>query len=342
MLTNWKSKLTAIQNGTLLRANVAFVGDSTTVGYGSVPTINQEKLYSYPFDLTNYFLYEKGVNACQNNCFGGSNDTPYPATNYPLQTVDDRVTGGGWLPAGNFSLGGSMLWASSTSELIFSPIGPFDTVDVWYVDGMGGTATVNGTPIVANGPVATIKKATIPVSGSTVSFNWESGNFLLIGWDVYPSTIPTVHLWNMGCGGSKSTDWSANAHGYDPLPALQYLAPDLTIINLGINDRDLPNPIDTYQTCMQSIIAAAKASGDVLLLTPMASSSATCPLATQAAYNNVLHALAASNSIDLLDIASIWPWLLANSLGRMFDGAHGNQYGYAAVADQIYAVIGNP
>ncbi len=57
MLTNWKSKLTAIQNGTLLRANIAFVGDSTTVGYGSVPTVNQEKLYSYPFDLMNYFIY---------------------------------------------------------------------------------------------------------------------------------------------------------------------------------------------------------------------------------------------------------------------------------------------
>jgi hypothetical protein len=134
------------------------------------------------------------------------------------------------------SLGGSMIFVTG-GTLTFAPNGAFDTVDVYYVDGLGGTISVGNTEIQANGATFSVKKASIPILGSTIAFSWVKGNFEVIGWDVYKSSVSTIHLLNFGCGSSTSVDWASTANVYDPLNTLPALGLDLVICMLGINDR---------------------------------------------------------------------------------------------------------
>src|SRR5260370_307952 len=101
-------------------------------------------------------------------------------------------------------------------------------------------------------------------------------NFL--GFDAYLSTTPKIHLLNLGCGSAFASYLAANVNSYDPIPWYKFIAPDLTIISLGIDDWIDSTGTINYSAGLQTIITACRLSGDVILMTPFPSAASQAPL----------------------------------------------------------------
>lgn len=87
---------------------------------------------------------------------------------------------------------------------------------------------------------------------------------------------------------------------------------------------------------MQSIITAAKASGDVILVTDAPAAASEAPLAQQQEYVNALSSLAQSNNVNLVNLYQLWgSYTQANANGWMANTVHPNATGYAQIAADV-------
>ena len=323
-------------------ARILCIGDSTTNGYLSNGTTGDLKTYSWPGHLS-AMLNASGVNAHFSSFLGSGNGQN--------ATFDPRIgKGTGWLTGLSASMGGLFYYGNSSTSgsLSFTPSVNVDTFNFWYVtfsgygtfshDVDGGTATsINSAG--ATGAVLGGTRSTT-LGAHTFNFKWVSGgNVVPIGVEAYDSTKSWVSVMNAGVHGYKSSDWSAQNPNYGYAAALTTMAPDLTIVGLGINDWQNGVSLSSFVANMQAIITNAKAVGDCALITPNPTNNVISE-ATQAGYVQALYSLAAANNVPIIDVFGRFSgFATANTTGLMGDTVHPNGIGYADIARAVMKVI---
>lgn len=225
-----------------------------------------------------------------------------------------------------------------------------DTVDIYYVRNSGlGTFTVN---VNGGSTLATVSTAGAGPSlvKTTVSFTATAnptinligptagGGLNIAAFNAYLSTAKTLQIANFGFGGFATTNFLSN-NTYNIGNWYANYSPDLSIVDLGINDAGTSVTPATFQSNMQTIITNGLTSGDMMLKSPAPSQNA--PNSTgELTYIPVLNALSTSNSIPFLDGFTRWQsWTIANALGLFADSLHPSALGYSDIAEAVFNML---
>lgn len=345
-LPKWRAALLRAKKGGGF-AKIACVGDSITWGVSAgSDAITNAKANSWP-SLLAQMLTLRGVPASSQSFLGQST----LSSTAQVSQSDPRLT----VPASwrllEFSIGGALLASGTASAPIaFTPTTKVDTFDVYYVNNATlGTLSAqidNGNAFIVNtgsaGPIGKLTLTAVSAGTHTLHLNWQSGGVVfVIGADAYNSKLDKVHIWNLGVSGSTAANWVSNlgAGNYAALNALQTLAPDLTIISLGANEWLNNVSPATYVANMQTIIDAARATGDVILVAepPSRPMGSATPEAQFAIYQAVQR-LALVNHLPLVDIRSRW-MSEAKAVTYYGDAIHPNRKGYDDMATIISKAV---
>ncbi|MHB8285785.1 MAG: SGNH/GDSL hydrolase family protein [Caulobacteraceae bacterium] len=361
-LLKWRRAL-ARQKAALGQAKLAIVGDSTTAGAYSGPTGNSLRSGAWPTILA-ADLVAAGRPASADSVWGdagvafGSLSAVGTAGSAAFAAYDPRVTfqNSGTVHAnssGTMSLGGSMFYnyATTGTFMTFAPVGAVDAFDVYYatgpsfgsftasIDGMAASAAVS-TAVASGVSKATFAASALGVHTLALAAT-STANVYIIGIHGYSTTSPKISILNMGWSSAESTDWATNGTAYNPLSALAYTSPDLTLICLDINDWAKGVTPATHLTNYQALAAQAKLTGDVALVVgfPSNPASTSYPLATAATQAAIVaqdYALAASLDCPLVDLTyRFGGWASANALGEAYNDLHPNNLGYPDIASAM-------
>jgi lysophospholipase L1-like esterase len=310
---------------------IAMIGDSTTKGSGGSGYNN-----AYPHVLA--------------SLLSGANP-PLPSMaearfGNPDVTDSQLSIGAGWSQSAA-SAGGNMQQNSTTTNPITltTPVSitSFDFY-YWGGDACSITVKVDGSTVdtISATSDLVLRKSSYSVSSGTHVIDIaraSGGNVFFVGLDIRPSTKKLVFN-NIGAGGTDSTYWKDNTT-YHPLVSISVMQPNLTIINLGINDWRASQTAGTYNSQMQTIINVCKIYGDVILTVPVPADTGIpgCTLAEQQALNSQVYNLAVSNGYIGLDMTKRWgDYVAANANGfESGDGLHPSNAGYA---DEAGAFVG--
>lgn len=354
ILPKWRSALAKVNAGAA-NARILCFGDSTTFGVGSDGslTIGNMKAQAWPTFLANMFTVS-GVNTHTNSFMGSATGAGGSNAN---DTNDPRVVmGSGWSQASAtfITVGGAMYTCSSaTSALSFTPTVPVDTFVVFYYrNTSAGTFSYN-----LNGGSATTQStsgssgvASVTVTGTlginALNLNYSSGNALyIIGVEAYDSSKKWLDVINAGVPAITTLLAATNNAAYSPVASgISGIAPNLTIISLGLNDLNTGKLLGTSRVNMQTIIAACVAAGsDVLLATfNPGQITGSFTAANQLAYNQMVYGLAAANNIPIVDSYNrMGSYNVNNANGLAFDSLHLTAAGYSDYASGIFNMIGN-
>lgn len=355
LLPHWRSVLAQVRAGKA-NARVFAIGDSTTYGYGAVgASTGNDVAQSYPKFLSDLFN-NHGINSNWNGIFGDGRTAGINDSRFTLGT--------GWMQSGqssgnaNYVFGGGTLanlpsFGGGVGNLSFTPTVPVDTFKVWFFKSTSspvGNFNINidgGTPVTLSSSGSNLYgSGTITAALGIHTLNVVSNdtvNIWIQGIEAYNSAQSSVNIINCGAGSSTSVDWNRSANFYSAINAIQTFSPDLTIINLGINDWNGGTSLSTYSTNITALITAAKAGGgDVVIASPNPTNS-TASQATQLTYINTLYTIAAANNVPIVDNFDRWvSYTVSNGQGYYFDVFHPLAIGYADLAQGIFNVIGEP
>jgi lysophospholipase L1-like esterase len=229
-------------------------------------------------------------------------------------------------------------------------------VDVWYVQNPGygllqlSSGGALGALINCDGVRSIVRVTrTKPLGLDTLALTKSgTGAHAIVGLSFYNSTQKAIEVWNAGWGGSTSTVWNAAAQVWEPAAMLATYAVDLTVICLTINDWIGAVSGATHTTNLDVLIAAAKTSGDVILMTGAPTLIATASQANQDAILQAQRALAVKHNVPLIDISARWGSQIAaaDPLNGYFDvtndGVHPGVLGNADIAQAVFSVVVNP
>jgi hypothetical protein len=283
-------------------------------------------------------LRAAGLEASTNNVFGaGYGSIPY-------SDFDARVSyGANWsvTTSSVVSIGGTMFRSQGASEWQFSPDSAVDSFHFYYSRNAGlGTFEVV-TDGVARATVATALSAAVGLTA--VSFPQTSGPIVIrqpstidgyiIGGHAFLASRKEISLYNAGWGGSRALNWSTTTPGYAGFNGIGTIDPDLTIINLDINDANASIAMATFTSQYGAIIDKALAYGDVLcLLSPPTNPGIT--YAAQQSYADAITALAASKGIPApVDMRAMFGGVFVPA--KMYDQYHPNTAGAADIAAAV-------
>ena len=320
------------------QARLLSIGDSTTVGYyattsGSA-TVDSGK-NSPPFRLAKAMTLRHGIPTSYSNIYGAHGIS----TAANLSAYDPRVTfGTGWAVSAVQTLGGNFLSNATTNltAMSFLPLSDFDLIEIYWRRGSGfGTFTVD----IGAGVLATISTSGTAGIGRTVvaatlgtntvnltKTNATTAEVSIAGISLYKLNAE-VQVINAGIIGiAADTYFNSAADG--PEAVITSLAPNLTTINLGINDIVAATPIETFKTKYQAIINKALLYGDVVLFVP----NPTTGYANEAAYYQAIRDLGALNSLNVIDLSEGMgtDYAIPNALGLM-SGVHPKTTGYKVI-----------
>lgn len=350
LLPKWRSALAKVRSGTS-NARLLCLGDSTTLGVWSAGglTTGDMKPKAYPTLLANMFN-ASGTNAHTNSFFGAGSAN----LSGPSNAVNDSrvVIGNAWTAHTQPTLGGAYLKASAnTNSIAFTPTVNTDTCNLFYVQQTGvgfgkmnmkigaGTATVFDQ----NSGSATIGLATGTVNGSlaanTYNVTWDSvATAYFTGMEAYDSSKKWVSVMNTGRSGAKASDLAAPG----VISTFAGINADLHIIMCGINDWVNAVSLSSFQSNLQTVITAAAAVGDVVLVTPFPNLQGAAPApSVQDGYYSVVLSLAVSNNLPVIDLYGRWvSYAVSNPYGLYGDANHPNAVGYADTAQAIFNAIG--
>jgi lysophospholipase L1-like esterase len=353
-LPKWRRALAKVRAGTA-NANLMALGDSTTAGSFATGNgyVASARSMSYPTQLAALMATATGL-PINLNTFAGSN-----AGSSDFLAYDPRWTslGTNWTVGAIPSFGGSLIGnnnAGNYTTAKFQTSGITDTVDIWYLQNTSyGTFTVSidggqstSANIVAAGAISMQKVTKTFTRGSNhvLEFNKVAdGNVFIAGFCAYDSQVKSVNIFNGGYPGKKASDFVANTNVWDPLPMLGTFAPDLTLLNININDWIAGTAAATFTSQMQTIITQAQLSGDVLLQTGMPSKITSATQAAQDAITVATRLLAQPLNIPVVDVSSAWcDYTTAVASGYFLpanDVVHPGAAGYANAALLISQVI---
>lgn len=158
--------------------------------------------------------------------------------------------------------------------------------------------------------------------------------FWILGVNTYLSTTREIQIINGSMGGCTASYAATNTTAWTGINCIKALAPDLTILCLGIND--IANARTGYDTDMQSIISAAQISGSVLLLSWVPSGT-TAYDNTASSYRAMFRQLAKTNGLPVIETEfKRWPtYAITNAQGWMADTVHPTNTGYAELAQTV-------
>lgn len=326
------------------------VGDSTTQGVGA-PTANAVNVGSYPAQLVAR-LNALGLPAVKGLAI--------PAAGNGGNYLDSRfsTTGTAWsIPSVNNQPGWANIAsygapAASSGTLVFDGSGQtVDTFAVYYLAYPGNgtvSCTVNGgaaTNISSNAAAGWgvgYVNCTAGTSNVLTINAPTGGSFYVVGVEAVGSQVASVRVGNAGVGGSKAADWTSSPvnSAFASTAGIQLYAPDVTIIMLGINDAIASVTTASWTSSMQSIITAAKASGDVILMSCIQSDPAqnsAAIISAEQAFGQACIGLAQSNGAMFLDLQNrLGTYSKYSALGFNAGGAdpgrHLSGIGYSDVA----------
>jgi len=341
-LKNFRNAYDRMKNFQGTRCKVLVIGDSTEAGAGApIPTgdgLTGAATLASPYDLawimTNHGLSAYNSSRMANNGYGNGYDPR-------------MVENSGWSYGGPSCLGGNISGNSaSTQTATFSPSNNVDTFQIIYPTTSSATSIVaeidSGTPVTINQYSASSALASASVSATsgvhTLSLKLPSlpGSCFWSAILAYNNTNPFIEVLNAGLGGGQTSNFISNTSVWDALPEIEYIAPNLTIIDLYINDAANSVPVTTYQANLQTIITACQLSGDVILITGNPNNSSTVN-ATYPSYLAAMISLAQTNNCLFFDTQQrFYSWAQANNLGWMYDQYHPNLLGYFEKAEALF------
>lgn len=301
---------------------IAIVGDSTTAGRDAV-SLNSGYAGARPFCVAQLLANLLSSTIVPGRTDGAQADSwfgnPTVGNNAALVAYDTRLALTGWVAGGSsFSGPGGQALESTTNGalLAFTPASIFDTLDVfWDRQTSGGSFTVNvdggstlqtistaGTTAYMKTTITGITRGTHTINATTTS----TSDTQISGMAVRDSTIPRAEVYNLGVDGITCANYNTVFSGHGMAIGIPILAPDVTFINLTINDKN-SNPFPAiFGVNMQSIIANPVASGNVILVIGTPISSANQTNGVGAFYDNLIYQLAASNNFPVIDLGQRW------------------------------------
>ena len=346
---NYVKFISSLFNSTapsLFPTKILLVGDSTTsgVGAGDGGTIQNAQFFSTPVRLARY-LTGKGIPTTQGVQFGdqGVSLNGVQLSNFDLRFTYDPAV---WTFQHNALVMGGSFWTctAGTSALNFAPRDTVDSFDIFYaIDNNSSHGTLNiqidgaapasgGSSVNTSGPAA-IGTVTVKASAlGTHTLNLTrsgTGAVYVIGVRAYNSAQPGVSVYPAGISGATAVQLADNSSAYSNLPMLQKIAPDLTIVNLGLNDMTAGTPSKTFRDSLTAIVTAAQASGPVLMISPTRRSDVTDDVFSK--YTADIAAVSLQTGCALLDLAQRFgdgQWVST----LMSDVAHPNRPGYDDIA----------
>lgn len=339
----WRKALANVRSGTA-NASLACAGDSTTTGQGANTGTNGLTgacALAYPALLAT--ILNKVIPAQESAIWGDKGRTE---TNY--NAYDPRLTVNASWAANQASAMGQAMWRNSadSNALAFAPGISTDTCDVYYYANTGnGTLTIDiGGAAVATQDTSTggplLKKVTGTFSAgvNTINIKRSAGGAVFVnGIVAYLSTAKTVLVHNLGRSGSKVANLAAITNAWDYGLGLVALNPDMTLIDIGINDEAVPTDLTSFGTDLATVITKATVGGgNAILVIPHPVSTASATQANQDALRQKVYAIAAANDLPVIDLAVLMEsYTIANAQGFMYDALHATKLGYSVEAGLI-------
>lgn len=352
-------------------ATILFIGDSTTYGGGAGNDTNPivgSYNHSYPVKAANRIT---GVPVSIDSRAGDGNSGAGYATDIgwfmPIAAYDSGIISESRtiVPSTFNTVGGYSFQGVAGGEepsIVLFPRKTWDIVDFMYVQsntmnlGIGNVHSNLDQSIDCNAnttPVSAISRTiAIPQSGPVaVIRNILTGNqtFHTLGWRFRSSTQKRLFFVNAGARAWNSTNsasigWTNESNPWSPLNAMNTLwKPDLTIINLGINDYRSGGSgitVAQYKTNIQKIINKAKLSGDVILCVPNNINPNNNGPIPDTQFHQALYELATTNDIPLINFAAVlgsYEESVANGTQR--DDLHPNQAGYDGMGEIVATLL---
>lgn len=357
-LPRWRKALANVRTGQG-RGRVVVLGDSTSMGQGSgsggAANLNGAYPFGWPQQMAAILngMLASAANAQPISATSIMCDQNVSASSVGYASYDPRVTlGANWgTNAGGNCAGGNLFnyATGAANNLTFAPAAAFDTITLYYYTQTGGgTATINvdggaslGT-INFGAPNDTIASSTFSVANSLHTINIvpnNNGSFNVAGIVASLSTKPAIDVIQAATSGASMAYYTHNTFASEGLRLEATLAPDLTIINLTVNDTTLQTAVAAYAASAQSVITNAKLSGDVLLIAGPPSNSGISP----APYVAALRSLAVSNNVPLLDLTTRWTsYAVTNPVMPYFDAYHPGKLGYNDIALAVAELLAAP
>lgn len=357
-LDRWLTACDFVRRG-LRDAKVLIVGDSTAggVGGGSAASFVQANSWpSFLVDLLDATLIPTAHGLAVPPSNSGAIASPY----------DSRWTlgaGWSWRTSGaldsyiGFGGKGTNIKTSGSNPLTFNdPRVQADTFDVYLLatnSASGAAYSIQAT----GGPAATgscgghpdkhLMKVTVTAATAaknnvvTITRTGGSGDLYVVGVEPYLSTAKKVRVANAGISGSNSVGWTTFPSGgvsntWNGEQFIRDYRPDLTIIDIGINDADPSGitPTSDFVANIQTLIAAAKLSGDVIVKTAIPTRTRTPDQTT------LLNALKAAVDVPVIDVfAHYGTSALLDRFVFLADDLHMTQAGYRDEANYVHRLL---
>ncbi len=342
---SWNAAAAQVRSGAT-RKRVLCIGDSVTFGFGggSGDATTGARVASVPARLAAK-MTASGLPASNESFFAGSD---LSAITVPVMLAyDPRIAAAtGWaFNTVNPTAGGySWINTSSVGALSFTPSTAVDTFVVFYytepgsgdftldIDGAGQTAHSQN---VAKSYAALTKTAALGTH--TINIKRTAGSVRIAGVLAYNSAAKAVDVINMGWCGATASNWNDATDPWSPLNAIGVLAPDLTIITLGINDWSVSN-VTAYKAGLNALITKARLTGDVVLCAPNQTNNSDD--VTKASFVAALREVAEAADVRLIDhYEAQGTYAALNGAGKMFDTLHPKAVVYDSEATMLASML---
>ena len=349
-----RSMLSRVRAGTG-RGKIVMKGDSTTVGQGGGTGADPYRLTgaraNRPAAVLAAGLTGAGISAVDGSVVADNGLGAFATV--PLPAYDPRIALGS--PAWTFApdqsfAGGALMQCSSGGIASFTPAGTVDRFEIAYYNAQNALlefAIDNGVSVIASGPTnvaitagAGFGKVSFATTTAAAHFfqfacNSGAGGVAVASLTAYDSRTSAIDIKVDAALGATSANQAASGNGWRNLDHLAWEAPDLTIVNLGLNDMATGVSLATYVAGLRSIVTAARLSGDVLLVWPYPASPSFAAIATQTAFRDAAGALAQELNVAFLSLFDYFGGAFGSAYAaRLVDGlVHGDAGLYADVGD---------
>ena len=341
-----KSVRTALglaRNGTG-KCRILFAGDSTTYGYqctnyttDNIAQVTLEMLAAFTAPTRMGIIY------------------PREATGIIQRSY--IVYGAGWTNTAGYGLAGLGALTGAASAASNLDIGPFDCNGfIVYWIRRAATSTFNLTidaeaPTATGGSGADLLMTTTVAAAAFGTHTLHIGTIgagatgaIIIGVEPIVGASPGtgVYVANAGTGGSKSGDWNAPTGAWATFNvAWDVPQPNLSVIDLGINDMGTNVLPATFQTNLTAIVTKAQTYGSVLLVVPHERTDATFTY-PWSQYVAAIQAVATAKAVPVLNVGTLLGGTIASAAGGAYDSGdhiHMNTLGYYLKARAIVRAI---